>query len=237
MKYGIFLLFLALSVATMAQPQHVGGLVNVQFEGSSSGNGTIVGIELQSVEHLRIKGQEFKLATNATITADKKVYRSQFGGAVRATSVLRYALPIKVPFVFIEAGGQIGGIAFPNTPGASDGYVKYIARPVVGAGFDFTRAEWSVTTDYQFQFKRKLFSQGLPVRVGASVLDGWTSGQRVGLASTIRISDRWLLLVNGAAGWYSYQRNPAQYGSELGAVIHRFNAYELSVGVGRRYGK
>lgn len=224
------------SAGCFAQPQLFGGLANFQFEGSASGNGTIVGLEVQSIEHLRIKGQPFKLATNVSFTVDKKVYRNQFGGAIRATSLLRYAEPRQRVF-FVQGGVQLGGIAFPNTPGTSDGYVKYIARPVVGAGVDWTRDDYSVVVDYQFHFKRKLLSQGLPVRVGASVLDGWTSGQRVGVAATWAIpsNPKWLLLVNGAGGGYTYQRNPAVYGAQLGSVVHRFNAYEVSVGIGRKY--
>lgn len=235
-KLLLFSIVFFASLGCFAQPQHIGALANFQFEGSASGNGTITGLEIQSIEHLRIKGQPFKLATNASFTIDKKVYRNQFGGAIRATSLLRYA-ESRQRLLFVQGGVQLGGVAFPNTPGTSDGYVKYIARPAVGGGVDVTRDNYSVVVDYQFHFKRALYSQGLPVRVGASVLDGWTSGQRVGVAATFAIpsNPNWLVLVNGAGGGYTYQRNAAVYGAALGSVVHRFNAYEISVGIGRKY--
>lgn len=239
MKKYLFSLWLLCAVAIMAhaQPQHIGALANFQFEGSGSGNGTIAGLEVQNVEHLRIFGEPIKVASNATFTIDKKAYRNQFGGAVRATSLVRYAEQRHKLF-FAQAGVQLGGIAFPDTPGTSDGYAKYIVRPVVGGGVDVTRKTWSVVVDYQFQFKRKLYAQKPRLDDFKNrVVDGWTTGQRVGIATTWSVSPNWLLLVNGAGGWYSYQRNPAQYGAELGSVVHRFNAYELSIGVGRRYGK
>jgi hypothetical protein len=221
----------------VAQPQHIGVLGNGQFEGSGSGNGAICGLEIQSVEHLRVFGQPVKVNTNATFTLDKKTYRNQFGGAIRATSLLRYAEQRHNLF-FAQAGVQVGGIAFPDTPGTSDGYAKYIARPVVGGGISVDRDQWSVVVDYQFHFKRKLFAQKPRVSDFKNrVVDGWTSGQRVGVATTFEFASHWLLLVNGAAGWYTYQRNPAQYGAELGSVVHRFNAYEVGIGLGRKYGK
>lgn len=226
-----------LGLSAQAQPQHIGALANFQFEGSGSGNGTIAGLEIQNVEHLRVFGQQLKVASNATFTLDKKTYRNQFGGAVRATSLVRYTEPRHKLF-FAQVGIQLGGIAFPDTPGTSDGYAKYIFRPVVGGGLEVTRDGWSVVVDYQFQFKRKLHAQKPQLADFKNrVVDGWTTGQRVGVASTLNLSPKWLLLVNGAGGWYTYQRNPAQYGADLGSVVHRFNAYELSVGVGRRYGK
>lgn len=234
----LIILFFSFS-CVQAQPQHVGALANFQFEGAASGNGTIAGLEIQNVEYLRIKGQDFKLATNASFTLDKKVYRNQFGGAARVSSMLRYDLPIQNKLFFIQGGVGFGGIAFPNTPGTADGYVKYLVRPVVGGGIAVTRKDWSVVADYQFLFKRELYAQGLPVKRGASTLDGWSSGQRVGIAATIAIpsNPRWLILLNGAGGGYTYQRNPAVYGAALGAVIHHFNAYEVSIGVGRKYGQ
>lgn len=231
----IAMILLLLGSVAKAQPQHIGALVNGQFEGSGSGNGTIAGFEIQNVDYLRIYGEDFKLATNATFTLDRKVYRNQFGGSVRAASLLRYSLKPQKVF-FIQGGVQVGGIAFPDTPGSDDGYAKYIARPVAGAGIDFTRQEWSVVVDYQFHFKRKLLAQRNSLSDFKNrTVDGWTSGQRLGLAATIQLAPRWILLLNGATGWYTYQRNPAQYGAALGSVVHRFNAYELSLGVGRKY--
>jgi hypothetical protein len=50
-----FILVVALLLLlAVAQPQHIGVLGNGQFEGSGSGNGAICGLEIQSVEHLRV---------------------------------------------------------------------------------------------------------------------------------------------------------------------------------------
>lgn len=231
---SVFLLSLFFVCVAQAQPQHIGLLVNGQFEGSGSGNGTIAGLEIQSVEHLRIKGEPLTLATNLTFTAEQKVYRNQFGGSVRATSLLRYA-ERRHRLFFAQAGVQVGGVAFPNTPGTSDGYAKYIWRPVVGGGVAVNKDTWATVVDYQFHFKRKLWANVPATNFGSRFVDGWSSGQRVGVAVTKSLNERLVFLSNAAAGWYTYQRNPAVYGAHLGSVVHRFNAYEASIGLGWKY--
>lgn len=231
----LFAIVATLSLRVSAQPQHIGALFGGRFETQGSGNGTIVGLEVQSVEEFRVKGEPLKVVTNLLVSADEKTYRHQYGGAVRLTSVVRYAEPRQRIF-FAQAGVQLGGVAFPDTPGTDDGYAKYLWRPVLGAGASFTRDEWSTVVDYQWHIKRKLTGQRNEVRDFRNrFTDGWTSGHRIAAANTIKLSERWLFLLNGATGWYTYQRNPSVYGATLGAVVHRFRVHELSVGIGRKY--
>lgn len=238
MKHLLFFALLAASLSVCAQPPHAGVLLNAQFEGAGSGNGQIVGVEAQHVAAWRLGFHPFKLATNASFTMDEKVYRHQFGGALRLTSLVRYYEP-RERFLFLQGGVNLGGIAFPDTkPGANDGYAKYLLRPVAGGGIDVVRDDYGIVVDYQFHFKRKIYAQAPRVNDFRNrFVDGWTAGQRVGLQSTfVLYKSKWLFLLNAAAGRYGYQRNPALYGSQLGSVVHRFNAYEVSVGLGRKLG-
>lgn len=236
-KLLLLSLVFLVSFSCFAQPQHVSALVTGHFEGSGSGNGTIVGVEVQNVHDFRVYGEPLKLVSNVSFTLDEKVYRHQFGGAVRGTALARYAVDKIGRNFFVQAGVQAGGIAFPNTPGSNDGYVKYTWRPVVGGGASFVRDEWSVAVDYQFHVKRKLWANALPITAQNRIVDGWTSGHRIGAATTfqLRNSERWLLLFNASSGWNTYQRNAAIYGAQLGSVVHRFNDYQASIGIGRKY--
>lgn len=224
-----------------AQKSHVGILGNLQLESQGSGNGTIYGGEIQNVQYLRVFGQTFNVATNLQITADKKLYRSQFGGAARLRSTVRYSpIPNAKPF-FLQAGLYAGGIVFPNTtPTANDEYVKYIAQPVGGAGviIQDKKGEYSIVLNYLWLVKRAIYAQNKPLNFQGRYIDGWTHGQRIGLESAIAINKtRWLFLLNSSFGKFTYVRNPGVYGPVLGNVPHRYSVTEVSVGLGRKYGK
>lgn len=223
-----------------AQPQHFGGLVNLQSEGVGSGNGAIYGGELQDVQYLRIFGQDLKVATNLQITTDKKVYRGQFGGAARLRSVVRYAPLPNAKWVFVQGGFYAGGIVFPNTTTTSnDEYTKYVAQPVAGAGFAIKdkKEEVSVVANYLWLAKRAIYAQNKPLNFKGRYIDGWTHGQRVGIETALAINgSRWLFLLNASYGKFTYVRNPGIYGEVLGNVRHRYSVTEVSLGVGRKYG-
>lgn len=232
----LMLLILLLPISATAQPQHVGLLLNGQFEEANSGNGTIVGVEAQNTHNFKVKGNYFNATTNAQFTIDEKSYRNQFGGAVRLTSLVRY-FDKKNQVVFVQGGINVGGIYFSDTPNSDDGYIKYVARPVAGGGLNIVRDNYSIVVDYQFLFKRKLMAQKNELSDFRNrIIDGWSSGQKVTLRHTLRLNQsQWLLLINANGGRYTYQRNPGVYGPQLGSVVHRYNAYEISVGVGREY--
>lgn len=226
------ILFLLLTLPLYAQDNHFGVLFNGQFEGRNSGNGNIVGMEFQHVHAIHSR---LKAVSNLQITSDQKVYRGQYGGAVRFTSLVRYA-PDKNRVMFGQAGLNVGGILFPDTPGTDDGYAKYVARPVLGGGVVLPVDDFTAVLDYQWHVKRKLMAQRNEFSDYRNrFVDGWTSGHKVGVQTTTKISENYLLLLNANAGWYTYQRNPARYGAELGSVVHRFTAFEVSVGFGRKY--
>lgn len=230
----LFLLLFTSVVAAVAQPRHVGVLINGQFETSNGGNGSIVGIEGQNVHPFRVGKDQFKVVSNITATVDKKVYRNQFGGAVRASSLVRWH-DRTTGMVFLQGGVGVGGILFPDTPEQDDGYVKYAALPIAGAGFSWNDPKFSVVTDYQFHFKRRLLAQRNLSDFKNRIVDGWTSGQSVGVAATWNLGENYLLLFNTTGGWYTYQRNPGVYGNTLGSVVHKTKALEISIGIGKKY--
>lgn len=215
-----------------AQPQHVGVLFNAQFEGRNSGNGTIIGMEVQNVHHFK---PYLRLASNLQITGDQKVYRGQYGGAVRGAGLLRFA-PDKNHLMFAQFGGTFGAVLYPDKPGADDGYAKYGMRPVVGGGVTLPVDVFTATIDYQWHARQKLFAQKNELNDFRNrFLDGWTSGHKVSIQTTTEISENYLLLLNGSYGQHSYQRNSAVYGATLGSVVHKFPAFEVSIGIGRKY--
>lgn len=225
MKKYLLILFALLPTFCLAQKQNVGILVNGQFEGGGSGNGTIVGVEAQNAHHLK---EKLKIVTNATFTLDKKTYLNQFGGAIRLTSLARYKV---VNDFFIQGGLGVGGIAF------KDQYAKYIARWIAGGGYDYTGKDFSLAAGYEFHSKRKLHAQKAQIADFKNrVIDGYTFGHKGNIQGAIVLGKtKLLLLVNGEIGRYGYQRNAAVYGAQLGAVVHRFWASGVSVGIGRAY--
>lgn len=242
MKLNNVFCFLVLNLCLLftcfAQPpSHIGVLGNIQIESQGSGNGTIYGGEAQAVAHL--KRVPVTLVANVQGTADKKIYRGQYGGAVRVRALARYRIPND--HLFVQGGIYAGGIVFPDTsPTVKDGYVKYTVQPVIGAGTNIydRNGEVNVTLNYLYLFKRAIYAQDKPLNFQGNYIDGWTRGQRIGLESQLAINrTKWLFLLNASYGNYVYTRNAGLYGPVLGNVPHRYSVTEVSVGIGRKYGK
>lgn len=228
----LFLLLFAVMCA--AQPQHLGGTLNVQIETTGSGNGAIAGFNVQNFHAFKFKTKKIGVASQASFTLDKKEYRNQFGGALRFSSVVRVPLQYGL---FIGGGVGVSGIVFSDLQGSNDGYAKYNARPVAAAGYAINGKEFSTVVQYQYRIKRALWAQENEVKkFKERHIDGWTGGQQVDLQSTINIKQsKWIILVNFGGGRFYYRRNPVYYGAELGAVTHRFNAYTIDFGLGHIY--
>lgn len=234
----VFALFLALSVPALSQPDHVGVMGTYQPSYGDSGNGVTVGAILDASYALH---EKFTLVGGLQLSADPKIYRNQNGGAARVRVLARYKL---APRFFLQGGGYWGGIYFNDTKNAQgqtvqDGYVKYNkGTPVAGAGFELANGKsMSVVADYVFHFKRKLYSRDNELSKTSRSVDGWTSGQRVGLKLIFDASpnSKIAYLFDAAYGRYVYNRNPGVYGS-LGGIDHVSGALELSAGIAIKTG-
>lgn len=226
-------LFCLLIGAAHAQPQLIGGVVHIEFERAGTGNGTIAGGGVEAVNKIKM----FTLVNSLTITADKKGYLNAFGWAPRLHTRARYYLPFASDEkrTFLQAGFNLSGVQYSG----EGGYAKFAFQPVAGFGFDFSphNGVTSIVGGYTYKFKSALHAKKSFFSSEPAILDGWTWGQEgtIETATPIQPGSKWVLLVNGSAGRTNYQRNAGVYGTVLGAEVHGFAVYELSIGIGRKY--
>lgn len=225
---GILILFICL--VCKGQPSHVAVMVNGQFEGAGSGNGTIAGVEVQDVT----RKARTVVVLNGRVTWDKKSYLDRYGTALRLQAQARYFLPLGADKVFVAGGGKFGHVHYPDSATAKDGYTKYAFQPIVGGGVQVgDESRCSCILGYNYQFKTGLKAFGSSA---VRILDGWTQGHEIKAETVWPVrQSKWLVLFNLAWSRTTYQRNPDIYGAVLGAVKHPYNATEVSIGFGRGY--
>lgn len=232
--YTIAVLLFTFCVPSYAQHSHAGVLLNSQFEGAGSGNGTIVGTELQANLNFRLGSQELAFINNLQLTRDTKTYLNQAGWTQRNQARLRYFVP-RANGAFIQAGAYFGHTSYPD--GELLGYTKRIVQPVVGAGYRYHDKTGVITINgnYLYQLPGTLWATRTDRPI--AYRDGRTWGQRIGVETSVRIKQsRWLGLFNLSHGWSTYQRDAAFYGAEAAAIKHRFTVTEISFGVAYQWG-
>lgn len=234
-----------LSVASIAQPSHVGILYSASGSDGKDGNGLLQGVAFQwSVDAAKASGfiprklEPLKFVGELKFSRDFKGYLNETGSAVRYRFLGRYPIP-KGQGLFLQAGMYHGHISFNDTSVLlKNGYEKSATQALIGAGYDLQPfANLGATLDYLYFPKADLTAKSStapnPVR------DGSTISQRVGLNLHMEpfpyTHPKWSLIWNVSGQFNTYQRDCALYGQALCGVKHNSKSYEIQMGIARRF--
>lgn len=226
------------------QPNYIGLTFHTSIEQASSGNGAIVGFALWN-NHQITKVPGLSLASSLSLTWDTKQYLQRSGIASRLHSSLRYHLPIASDNhrTFVQSGFKLSSVQYSG----SGGYAKFGIQPTIGAGFDFSPDDQSISFIgyFNYGFRSPLYGQQSLTNSTNRIKDGWTSGPAVGIETLFPLNplfqgkvdknNKWALIINTEIARPTYQRNAQYYGPALGAELHRFAAIDISIGLARFY--
>jgi hypothetical protein len=227
---ALILLIVALTKAYAQQPDQIGVAGFFHAEKGDSGNGASYGVIVQGEKKIT---KNFQAVGDIEFGTQLKKYRNQFGGFSRLSLTGRYWHKR----VALELGAGLSGIYFADSKNTNDGYFKYSWKPILGVAAELGKGDVAITPNYRMFTRRSLYAgENSIVGLKKAQVDGWTSGHRFGVETSIPFEkdSKWLYGINFGVGRYTYRRNPSQYGAALGSVYHRYNVIEFSIGIARK---